>query len=372
MSHHGFTPDEAERYSRHFVLPGFGSEAQTRLRVAAVAVVGAGGLGAPVISYLAAAGIGRLGIFDHDTVSLSNLQRQVLFTTDDIGQSKARCAARAVNRLNPHLEAVAFTDRLTSANALSLLAAYDLIVDATDNFPTRYLLNDAAVLLGKPLVYGSIFRYEGQVSVFNFKGGPNYRDLYPEPPKPGSVPDCEQGGVLGVLPGVIGSLQANEAIKVIAGIGEPLSGKLFLFDSLTLESRIIRLSKKQQAPILHLIDYDHFCGLTPVSKGMKEVTVEELKALLDSKADIQLIDVREPHEFDTCNLGGELIPMAEVPFNVDKIAKDKQVVIHCRSGGRSGSIIHWLEKNHGFTNLYNLKGGILDWARKIDTSMPTY
>lgn len=366
------TPEEAGRYSRHFVLPGFGPEAQSRLRGAVVAVVGAGGLGAPVISYLAAAGIGTLGIFDHDTVSLSNLQRQVLFTTDDVGKSKASCAEQAVSRLNPHVKVVGHADQVTSANALSLLASYDVIVDATDNFPTRYLLNDACVLLGKPLVYGSIFRYEGQVSVFNFQGGPNYRDLYPEPPKPGTVPDCEQGGVLGVLPGVIGSLQANEVIKVIAGIGDSLSGKLFLFDSLTLESRIIRLSKKQQAPILHLIDYDHFCGLTPVSKGMKEVTVEELKALLDSKADIQLIDVREPHEFDTCNLGGELIPMAEVPFNIDKIATDKQVVIHCRSGGRSGNIIHWLEKNHGFTNLYNLKGGILDWAKKIDPSMPAH
>lgn len=361
-----------DRYARQLILPGFGPMAQSKLRQASVAVIGAGGLGAPLIAYLAAAGIGKLGIFDHDTVSLSNLQRQVLFTTDDIGKHKAECAWETVAGLNPHVDVQAVSERITSANALSLLAPYDIIADATDNFPTRYLLNDAAVLLKKPLVYGSIFRYEGQVAVFNFQGGPTYRDLYSEPPKPGTVPDCEEGGVLGVLPGIIGSMQANEVIKLIAGIGEPLSGKLLLFDSLTLESRIIRLSKKQQAPILHLIDYDHFCGLTPVSKGMKEVTVEELKALLDSKADIQLIDVREPHEFDTCNLGGELIPMAEVPFNVDRIAKDKQVVIHCRSGGRSGSIIHWLEKNHGFTNLYNLKGGILDWARKIDTSMPTY
>lgn len=367
-----FTKDELKRYSRHAVLPGFGEQGQLKLKNASVAVVGAGGLGAPLIAYLAAAGIGRLGIFDHDNVSLSNLQRQVLFTTDEIGKRKAECAREAVARLNMHVDVQAVTERVTSANALSLLAPYDIIADATDNFPTRYLLNDTAVLLEKPLVYGSIFRYEGQVSVFNFQGGTTYRDLYPEPPKPGTVPDCEQGGVLGVLPGIIGSMQANEVIKLIAGIGEPLSGKLLLFDSLTLETRIIRLSKKQQTPILHLIDYDHFCGITTDSKSMKEITVEELKALMDRKADFQLIDVREPHEFDTCNLGGELIPMAEVPFNIDQIAMDKQVVVHCRSGGRSGNIIHWLEKNHGFTNLYNLKGGILDWAKKIDPTMPTY
>jgi molybdopterin/thiamine biosynthesis adenylyltransferase/rhodanese-related sulfurtransferase len=367
-----FTPDERARYSRHFVLPGFGTAAQDKLRLASVAVVGAGGLGAPLISYLAAAGIGTLGIFDHDVVDVSNLQRQVLFSTDDTGQLKALCAKRYVSRLNPHVKVLAITDRVNSANALSLLAPFDIIVDATDNFPSRYLLNDAAVLLKKPLVYGSIFRYEGQVSVFNFNGGPTYRDLYPEPPKPGTVPDCEQGGVLGVLPGVIGSLQANEVIKMITGIGEVLSGKLLIFDALTLESRLIRLSKKQPIRIVHLIDYDHFCGITPETKEMKEITVEELKALLDAKSEIQLIDVREPHEFDTCNLGGELIPMAEVPHHVEKILSDKQVIIHCRSGGRSGNIIKWLEKNHGFTNLYNLKGGILEWAKKIDPTMPTY
>jgi adenylyltransferase/sulfurtransferase len=367
-----FSEDERNRYSRHFVLPGFGETGQQKLKTASVAVIGAGGLGAPLISYLAAAGIGTLGIFDHDVVDASNLQRQVLFSTGDIGQPKAICAQRVVARLNPQVKVQAVTERISSANALALLAPFDILVDATDNFPTRYLLNDAAELLGKPLVYGSIFRYEGQVSVFNFKGGGTYRDLYPQPPKPGSVPDCAEGGVLGVLPGIIGSMQANEVIKILAGVGEPLAGKLLLFDSLTLETRLIRLSKKQRPPILHLIDYDHFCGVTPVSKGMKEVTVEELKALLDKKADIQLIDVREPHEFDTCNLGGELIPMAEVPFNVDKISKDKQVVVHCRSGGRSGNIIQWLEKNHGFTNLYNLKGGILDWAKKVDPSMSVH
>ncbi len=364
--------NERSRYSRHFVLPEFGEGGQQKLKAASVAIIGAGGLGAPLIAYLAAAGVGKLGIFDHDVVCLSNLQRQVLFATDDIGEPKAEVARRSVVRLNPNVEVHSVTERITSANALTHMASYDIIVDATDNFPTRYLLNDVSVILGKPLVYGSIFRYEGQVAVFNHQGGPTYRDLYPDPPKPGTVPDCEAGGVLGVLPGIIGSLQANEVIKVLTGIGEPLSGKLLLFDSLTLETRLIRLSKKQLPPIVHLIDYDHFCGITPASPGMKEITVEELKALMDMKADFQLIDVREPHEFDTCNLGGELIPMAEVPFNVDKISKDKQVVVHCRSGGRSGNMILWLEKNHGFTNLYNLKGGILDWAKKIDPTMPTY
>lgn len=343
------------------------------LKQASVAVVGAGGLGAPILSYLAGAGIGTLGIFDHDTVQLSNLQRQILFGTEDIGKPKAECARRAVQRLNPNVKTSAFRERVTAANALDLLRSFDIIVDATDNFPTRYLLNDAAVLLGKPLVYGSIFRYEGQVSVFNYREGPSYRDLYPEPPRPGTVPDCEEGGVLGVLPGIIGALQANEVIKLVAGIGEVLSGKLLVLDSLNGETRMIGLPKKLGHPIRGLIDYDQFCGITGESKtGMKEVTVEELKTMMDAKADFQLIDVRELHEFNTCNLGGELIPMAELPHNLDRIAKGKQVILHCRSGGRSSRMVQWLEKNHGYTNLYNLKGGILDWAHKIDPSMPTY
>lgn len=368
-----FSDDEKIRYSRHFVLPGLGEDGQRKLKQASVAVVGAGGLGAPVLTYLAAAGVGRIAVFDPDTVSLSNLQRQVLFTTADVGKLKVECAKCVLVSLNPEISIEAYSVRISSANALELLKSFDVIVDATDNFPTRYLLNDVSVLLGKPLVYGSIFRYEGQVSVFNFNGGPTYRDLYPLPPKPGTVPDCEEGGVLGVLPGIIGSLQANEVVKMIAGVGEVLSGKLMVFDSLNGESQLVSLPKKQDRAIRGLIDYEQFCGHKPeAKKSMKEVTVEELKALMDKKADFQLIDVREQHEFDLCNLSGELIPMSDVPANVEKISKSKQVILHCRSGGRSGNMIQWLEKNHGFTNLYNLKGGIREWATKIDPSMPTY
>lgn len=369
-----FNDEERARYSRHFVLPGFGEEGQRRLKQASVLVVGAGGLGAPVLSYLAAAGVGTIGIVDDDVVNLSNLQRQVLFTRDDIGKGKAECARSALLALNGSITINAYSLRLTAGNALERLKPYQLVIDATDNFPTRYLLDDACVILNKPLIYGSIFRFEGQVSIFNHEGGPTYRDLYPHPPKPGSVPDCEAGGVLGVLPGIIGSIQANEAIKLITGIGEPLTGRLLLLDSLTMDTRIVSLPKKQGTSNRNLIDYEQFCGLSSTKEKtvMNEVTVQELKALKDSGADFQLIDVREPHEYDTCHLHGELIPMADVPLNIDKISKTKQVIIHCRSGGRSGNMVNWLEKNHGFTNLYNLKGGILAWANQIDPGMPTY
>jgi len=370
MSSINLSDQELHRYSRHLVLPAFGSEGQKKLKAASVLVVGAGGLGSPVLSYLAAAGVGTLGILDDDTVSLSNLQRQVLFTTNDIGKSKAECARQRLSSLNDQIKVIAHPLRITSANALAIIEPYHLVVDATDNFPTRYLLNDACVILGKPYIYGSVFRYEGHVSVFNHQDGPSYRDLYPLPPQPGTVPDCEAGGVLGALPGIIGSIQAIEAIKVITNIGEVLSGKLFMLDSLTMESKIIRLPKKQNHNIRSLIDYDQFCGLKPAL--MKEITVKELKALMDAKADFQLIDVREPHEFDICNINGELIPMAEVPAAVDKISTTKQVIIHCRSGSRSGNMVQWLEKNHGMTNLYNLKGGILAWADQIDPEMPKY
>ena len=363
-------PSTSDRYSRHFVLPGFGAEGQARLKAASVGVIGAGGLGAPVLSYLAAAGVGRISVFDNDVVSLSNLQRQILFTTQDTGKSKAECAKRFLLALNPEINVEEHTVRLNAQNALDLLRSFDVVVDATDNFPTRYLINDACAILGKPWVYGSIFRYEGQVAVFNHQGGPNYRDLYPEPPKPGSVPDCEEGGVLGVLPGIIGSIQANEVIKLIAGLGDVLSGRLFVLDSLTLESRLISLPKSQGIAIKNLIDYEQFCGLEPTKRSiMKELTVTELKTLIDTKADIQIIDVREPHEFDSGNLGGELIPMADIPHNLEQISKTRQVILHCRSGSRSANMVMWLEKHHGFTNLYNLKGGIRAWATEIDPSL---
>ncbi|WP_267298220.1 molybdopterin-synthase adenylyltransferase MoeB [Parachryseolinea silvisoli] len=382
------TNEEIKRYGRHLVLEEFGINGQQSLKRARVLVVGAGGLGSPSLLYLAAAGVGTLGIADFDTVDLSNLQRQVLFTTDDIGRNKAMAAAERLQRLNPTITLHTHTTRITAANALELIAAYDVVLDGTDNFPTRYLLNDACVLLDKPLVYGSILRFEGQLAVFNWRYADghysaNYRDLFPVPPDPASVPNCEQAGVLGVLPGMIGSMQANEVIKIISGVGEPLADRLLLLESTTMRQQVIRIKPQgTRGSIKHLLDYDEFCGISAdKSKSldvnnqehtMKEVTVQELKEMIDSGADFQLIDVREPHEFDICNLQGELIPQADVPHSVDRISKDKKVVIHCRSGARSGNMVQWLEKNHGFTNLYNLQGGILAWAREIDPEMPTY
>jgi molybdopterin/thiamine biosynthesis adenylyltransferase/rhodanese-related sulfurtransferase len=364
---------ELNRYSRHLALPGFSEESQLKLKKATVTVVGAGGLGSPVLLYLAAAGVGKLKVIDHDTVGESNLQRQILFQQEDIKKKKSSVAISRLHQLNPDLYFQEIPFRIQRSNALEFLADADIVVDCSDNFPTRYLINDACVLLDKVLVYGSVFRFEGQVTVFNYKGGPNYRDLYPLPPSPGAVLDCEQGGILGALCGMVGSWQANEVIKLITGLGEPLSGRLLIFDSANATTSTIEISIQNQRQIIkNLIDYDEFCGVTQSINSMKEVTVQELKKLIDSKADFQLIDVREPHEFEICNLSAELIPQAEIPLNVDKISKTKQVVIHCRSGARSGNMVQWLEKNHGFTNLYNLKGGILAWAKEIDPSMPTY
>ncbi|WP_333818794.1 molybdopterin-synthase adenylyltransferase MoeB [Ohtaekwangia sp.] len=381
------TNEEYKRYSRHLVLQEFGLENQLKLKNASVLVVGAGGLGAPALLYLAAAGVGTIGIIDADTIDLSNLQRQVLYTEGDVGKPKAHTAAERLRALNSSIQLIAYATTLTSANALDIVKDYDVVLDGTDNFPTRYLINDACVLLNKPFVYASILRFEGQIAVFNYKKrdgnfSTNYRDLFPTPPDPASTPNCEQAGVLGVLPGMIGSMQANEVIKIITGIGELLVDRLLLLDSSTLEQHIVTLPNRQaRATIKHLVDYDEFCGLNGRKNKslklnhentMKEVTVQELKELIDSQADFQLIDVREPHEFDICNLDGELIPQAEIPHSIDRISKDKKVVVHCRSGARSGNMVQWLEKNHGFTNLYNLKGGILAWAREIDPSMPTY
>lgn len=375
------TPEERRRYSRHLVLEGFGVEQQLALKNARVIVVGAGGLGCPVLLYLAAAGVGTIGIVDSDTVEVSNLQRQVLFTDKDIGYSKASCAAKHLSERNPHLTIREHALRLDSSNALQVLQDYDLVIDGSDNFPTRYLVNDASVLLDKPLVYGSILQYEGQVSVLNMKenGGArttNYRDLFPEPPKPGTVQNCAEAGVLGVMAGLLGTLMANEALKIITGTGTILTNRLLLVDSQTLDFNTIRFRERgTRSTIKKLIDYDDFCGLTDSktkTTGMKEVDVYELKELKDSGADFQLIDVREPHERDICEIGGDLIPMVQVPHSVEKIARNKQVVIYCRSGNRSGKIIAWLEQNHDFDNLYNLKGGILDWAREIDPEMEQY
>ncbi|MCB0489814.1 MAG: molybdopterin-synthase adenylyltransferase MoeB [Cyclobacteriaceae bacterium] len=375
MSRIEFGAKELERYSRHLVLPDFGLEGQKKLKGGSVLVVGAGGLGCPALQYLVAAGIGKIGILDFDTVSESNLQRQVLYGTDDIGKSKSHQAVKKLSHLNPYVSLTAIETKIHSGNALDILKPYDVVMDCTDNFQTRYLLNDACVLLDKPLIYGSIFRYEGQVAVFNFKQSANYRDLYPAPPAAGSVPNCEEGGVLGVLPGVMGSLQANEAIKIITGLGEPLSGKLLIVDMLTLETRLVNFpNQNQRNSIKKLIDYDAFCGVQQPKPDpeMKEITVEELKKLRDEGGDFQLIDVREMYEIEICHIDGEHIPLGEIPHNVDRISKDRKVIIHCRSGSRSGNTVKWLEKNHQFENLYNLKGGILAWADQIDPSMSKY
>lgn len=365
--------NELARYQRHLTLPGFGREGQERLKISKVLVVGSGGLGSPVLLYLAAAGVGTIGIVDFDKVDETNLQRQVLFRQQDIGTSKATLAEQRISELNPYVDVEVYEERLTSENALEIIEDYDLVIDGTDNFPTRYLINDACVILDKPYIYGSIFRFEGQVAVFNYKGSATYRDLYPEPPEPDSVPNCAEGGVIGVLPGIIGCMQASEAIKVLAEIGMPLAGKLLIFDALTMETRAIGIPKnKNLSKIDKLIDYEEFCSGPQTTTKMKEITVQELKAMQDSGEDFQLLDVREPHEYDIANLNGELIPMQQVPEAGDKIAKDKKVIVHCRSGARSAQAIKFWEDKHGLDNLYNLKGGILAWAREIDPEMAQY
>jgi adenylyltransferase/sulfurtransferase len=376
--------EELERYSRHLIIPDFNIEGQRKLKTAKVLVVGAGGLGAPLLQYLAAAGVGTLGIVDFDVVEDTNLQRQVLFTVDDIGKPKVEVAKKRLQALNPHITINTFNTQLTSENARDIIDAYDVVADGTDNFPTRYLVNDACVLLDKTNIYASIFRFEGQVSVFNYVNkdgnrGPNYRDLFPTPPPPGMVPSCAEGGVIGVLPGIIGSLQANEVIKVVTGTGEPLSGRLFLFDALSFETRTLNLTKqKKREEITELIDYEAFCGIGQAEEAANEeepvrgMTVNELWQLQDRGEEVQVIDVREPHEYEIANIGGELIPHKEVEENVNRIATDKKVVVHCRSGARSAEAIRTLKDKYGFDNLYNLKGGILAWADEVDETMAKY
>jgi len=369
------TQEEIQRYARHLVLPKFGIEAQLKLKKAKVLVIGTGGLGAPILQYLTAAGVGAIGVVDFDVVDKSNLQRQVLFNDTEIGKSKTSAAIERLKAQNPNVHFIEHQLKLDSTNAIEIIKNYEVIVDGSDNFPTRYLVNDACVLLGKPLIYGSIFQFEGQVSVFNFNRGPNYRDLFPTPPPPDVVPNCAEGGVLGVLPGIIGSIQASEAIKVITGIGETLSGKLFLFDALNFESRKLNIKKDSANPIsgenvsiTHLIDYEEFCELKPKNK-MKSITVEQLKELKDKGEDFTLIDVRETHEYESANLNAILIPLGEVIDNLDKIPKEGNVVIHCKSGGRSGRAIQMLEQRYGYENLTNLEGGILAWRENYDPEM---
>ncbi len=381
MSTQSLTPKDLARYARHITIPEFGVEGQTKLKNSSVLVIGSGGLGSPVLLYLAAAGVGKLGIVDFDVVDESNLQRQVLFTVDDIGKSKSETAKKRLLGLNPNLDITVYNTRFTSENALDLIKDYDVVADGTDNFPTRYLVNDACVLAGKVNVYASIFRFEGQVSVFNYElkdgtRGPNYRDMFPEPPPPGLVPNCAEGGVLGVLPGIIGSMQACEVIKVLTGVGEPLVGRLFLLDAASFHTRTLKVSKNPATKIEKLIDYEMFCGIMPPSAEtenvVKEISVQDLKSLKEAEEDYQLIDVREPFEYDIANLGAELIPLSSVITEIEKIAKDKKVVIHCKSGARSAKAIKQLQETDKFDNLYNLKGGILAYAREIDHSLQTY
>ena len=374
------TTAEVRRYSRQIVIPEFGIEGQQKLKAAKVLVVGAGGLGSPLLLYLAAAGIGTLGIIDFDIVDESNLQRQVLYTTADVGRSKARTAGEKVKALNPSCQVNIYDTQLDKTNALEIIREYDVVADASDNFATRYLVNDACVLSNKPLVFGSIYRFDGQVSVFNApqqngERSPHYRDLFPVP---GDAPNCAESGVIGILPGIIGSLQANEVVKIIAGLGEILAGKLMVLDALHNETRVVRFRKNPDVALITQLEEENSATCitnekeSDKEKNMKEVTVQELKELQDSGADFQLIDVREPHEYAIANLGGELIPLGQVEAQADKIARDKQVVVQCRSGARSGNAVRLLEEKLGFTNLYNLKGGILAWSDEIDSSVPKY
>ncbi len=380
-----FTKEELARYNRHIIIPGFGMEAQLKLKAAKVLIIGSGGLGSPALLYLAAAGVGTLGIVDFDVVDDSNLQRQVLFGTESIGQPKVEAAKKRLEALNPNLNIVLHNTHLNSSNALEIIRNYDVVADGTDNFPTRYLVNDACVLLDKPNIYASIFQFDGQVSVFNYVDkngvrGPNYRDLYPSPPPPGLVPSCAEGGVLGVLPGIIGSLQALEVIKVITGVGEPLSGRFFTFDALQFENRTFVIRKREDNPIsgknptiTELIDYEQFCGMRAVEeKPLKEITVRELYDLQVKGEPIQIIDVREPHEYDISNINGELIPLATVAENADRIARDRPVIVHCKMGGRSAKAIRELEEKFGYTNLYNLKGGILAYIDEVNPELTRY
>lgn len=370
--------EELARYSRHIAIDGFGLEAQQKLKAARVLVVGAGGLGSPALLYLAAAGVGTIGLVEFDRVDDTNLQRQVLYSVDDVGRSKAHAARERLLALNPHIQVEVHETRLTSANALDIMARYDVVADGTDNFATRYLVNDACVMLGKPNVYASIFRFEGQVSVFNYrdaegKTGPNYRDLYPTPPPPGLVPNCAEAGVLGVLPGIIGSMQALEVIKIVTGIGEVLSGRFLVFDAFTFEARIFKIRKNPDTPVItELVDYDEFCGVKRPERAIREISAIELATWIERGEDFQLIDVREKYEYDIVNLGGELLPLSEIESLASKIDRNRKVVVHCKTGGRSAQAIRLLEERFGYTNLYNLRAGILGYIEEVKPEMQRY
>ncbi len=380
------TPEELRRYSRHLTLPEFGMEGQKRLKRSSVLIIGAGGLGSPVALYLAAAGVGRIGLVDFDVVDETNLQRQVLYTTQDVGRPKVEVAAERLRALNPYVEIETYPVQLRADNALELIGQYDVVADGTDNFTTRYLVNDACVLTGTPNVYASIFRFEGQASVFATREGPCYRCLYPEPPPPGLVPSCAEGGVLGVLPGLLGTIQANEVIKVLTGIGEPLVGRLLLVDALTMHFQEMKLMKDPACPvcgehptITSLQEYTMYCGVpgngqhTLVQEEVPEITVEELQEWLEKDAPPLLLDVREPFERAIVNIGGTFIPLRELPERLQELEdfRNHPVVVYCRSGVRSAQAVALL-REAGFTQAFNLRGGILAWREQVDPTLPAY
>ncbi len=383
MANVELSAEEIRRYGRHLIMPEVGMEGQKKLKAASVLLIGAGGLGSPVGLYLAAAGIGRIGIVDFDVVDYSNLQRQIMHSTKDVGRPKLDSAKERLEGINPFVKIETHELRLSSENALALFAQYDIVVDGTDNFPTRYLVNDACVLTGKPNVYGSIFRFEGQASIFATSDGPCYRCLYPEPPPPGLVPSCAEGGVLGILPGIVGTIQANETVKLIIGKGEPLIGRLLLFDALKMKFREMKLRKNPECPvcgshrtITKLIDYEAFCGVQPgwdsyAREEQFEITVDQLKKRLDKKDDIFILDVREPQEYEICNLKGHLIPLRELPKRINELDTAKEIVVHCKVGGRSRTAVEFM-KQAGFRKIKNLVGGIDEWAERIDPTMPRY
>ncbi len=375
--------DQYQRYGRHLILPEVGLKGQTKLLESRILLIGAGGLGSPLGMYLAAVGVGTLGLVDFDEVELSNLQRQVIHGTEDVGRPKLDSAQETINSINPDVEVIKHNVVFSSDNALDIIKDYDIVIDGTDNFPTRYLTNDACVLLDKPNIYGSIFRFEGQSTVFHYEGGPCYRCLFPEPPPPGMVPSCAEGGVIGVLPGIVGLIQAMEAVKIILGKGNTLSGRLLIFDSLEMEFREVRLERNPQCPVCgdnptltELIDYQEFCGIQPEGERdyLEEITAAELKMKMDDGEHFLLLDVREPNEYEIARIdGSRLIPLNEVAQRSSEISdyKDRDVVVHCKMGVRSAQAIEIL-KGQGFRNLKNLEGGIDQWSTQIDTNVPRY
>ena len=375
--------EEIARYSRHLIMPEVALDGQKKLKSARVLTIGAGGLGSPLALYLAAAGVGTLGIVDFDVVDESNFQRQIIHGTSDVGRPKMESARDRIMDINPNVHVEAYEEALSSENALEIFKDFDIVVDGTDNFPTRYLVNDACVLLKKPNVYGSIFRFEGQASVFYAEEGPCYRCLYPEPPPPGLVPSCAEGGVLGILPGAIGTIQATETVKLILGIGEPLIGRLLLYDALDMRFREMKLHKDPSCPVCgenptvtELIDYQEFCGIPQANAQaaadeVPEISVQELKKKLDNGGEVSVLDVREPHEYEVANIGARLIPLGELPERLIELDKDETFAIHCKTGGRSASAVKLLQEA-GFENVYNVKGGITAWSEEIDPSVPKY